>query len=129
TTVWKRVILTGQVRQDWVAGNTPTTWRIGSVVRVPEINTSFKAAYGTSFRAPSLFERFGVDSSGTVGNPALKPESSQGWEAGFTTKFPVAGHDDALTIGVTYFNQRTSDLIANVFLPNGAFSWINVNAA
>ena len=63
TTLWQRLILTGQVRQDWVFDNTPTTWRLGSVVLVPEIGTSFKAAYGTSFRAPSLFELYGVDSS------------------------------------------------------------------
>src|SRR5262249_17969091 len=83
STVWSRVVLTGQVRQDWVEGNTPTTWRIGAVLKVPEIATNFHVAYGTSFRAPSLFERFGIDSLGTVGNPALKPERAQGWEIGF----------------------------------------------
>ncbi len=84
--------MTGHVRQDWIGVNAPTTWRLGSVLLVPEDPaTSFKAAYGTSFRAPSLFERFGVDSFGTVGNPALKPESAQGWEAGFTTTVPVLG--------------------------------------
>ena len=31
----------------------------------------FKAAYGTAFRAPSLFDRFGVDLFGYVGNPNL----------------------------------------------------------
>src|ERR1700722_3062220 len=97
TTAWKRLILTGQVRQDWVVGNTPTTWRLGAVVLVPEIRTSFKAAYGTSFRAPSLFERFGVDSTGTVGNPTLKPERAQGWETGFTTTVPMMGRDDAVS--------------------------------
>jgi vitamin B12 transporter len=117
TTIWKRLIVTGQVRQDWVFDNTPTTWRLGSVLLAPEIATSFKAAYGTSFRAPSLFELYGVDSSGTVGNPALKPESAQGWEVGWTTTVPVLGHADAVTFGATYFNEQVNDLIVGVFTP------------
>ena len=84
-TLWQRLTLTGQIRQDWVAGNTPFTWRLGAVLDVPEVATRFKAAYGTAFRAPSLFDRFGVDSFGYVGNPSLMPESAQGWEVGFTT--------------------------------------------
>jgi vitamin B12 transporter len=127
TTAWKRIIVTWQLRQDWVAGSTPTTWRLGSVLLVPELNTSFKAAYGTSFRAPSLFERFGVDSSGTVGNPALKPEKAQGWEVGFTTTVPALGRADAVTFGATYFNEQVTDLIVGVF---GAVSTsINVGSA
>ena len=31
STLWQRLILTGQVRQDWEAPNTPTTWRLGAV--------------------------------------------------------------------------------------------------
>jgi vitamin B12 transporter len=127
TTLWKRLVLTGQVRQDWVADDTPTTWRLGSVVLVPEVNTSFKAAYGTSFRAPSLFERYGIDSFGTAGNPALKPESAQGWEAGFTTKLAVLGHGDAVTFGATYFNQQVTDLIVGVFSP--VITSVNVGSA
>ena len=127
TTVWDRVILTGQLRQDWVGPNTPTTWRIGSVLRVPELKTSFKAAYGTAFRVPSLFERFGVDSFGTVGNPRLKPESAEGWEIGFTTRVALAGHDDAVRFGATYFNQQVKDLIIGVFAP--VSTSINVGSA
>jgi vitamin B12 transporter len=127
TTVWKRLILTGQIRQDWIGDNTPATWRLGSVLRVPELDTSFKVAYGTSFRAPSLFEKYGVDSAGTVGNPALKPESAQGWEAGWTTTIPVLGRTDAVTFGATYFNQQVNDLIVGVFTP--VITSVNVGSA
>ena len=127
TTAWKHLVATGQLRQDWVAGNTPTTWRLGLVLLAPEIGTSFKAAYGTSFRAPSLFERFGVDSFGTVGNPTLKPESAQGWEVGFTTTIAVLGRDDAVTFGATYFNEQVNDLIVGVFAP--VSTSINVGSA
>jgi vitamin B12 transporter len=129
TTIWRRLILTGQVRQDWVGANAPTTWRVGSVVLVPEIDTSFKAAYGTAFRVPSLYERFGTDSFGTVGNPTLLPERSEGWEFGFTSTIPVLGRADAVTAGATYFNQQIYNLIEGVLLPTGISSWANVSAA
>ncbi|MBV9250893.1 MAG: TonB-dependent receptor, partial [Acetobacteraceae bacterium] len=82
STLYERLTFTGQVRQDWVGPNAPTTWRAGAVFDASEIGTHFHAAYGTAFRAPSLFDRFGVDSFGYIGNPNLKPETAQGWEAG-----------------------------------------------
>lgn len=112
STLFQRVTLTGQVRQDWVDGSTPFTWRLGANVDVPEIDTRFKAAYGTAFRAPSLFDRFGVDSFGYVGNPNLKPESAQGWEIGFTTTL-----NPYISFGATYFNEQIQNLIVAVFTP------------
>ncbi len=117
TTLWQRLILTGQIRQDWVADNAPFTWRIGAVLDTPEIDTKFKIAYGTAFRAASLFDRFGVDSFGYVGNPRLKPETAQGWEIGFTTGLPAFGQKDFVTFGTTYFNEQVNNLIVGVFFP------------
>ncbi len=127
TTVLKRVVLTGQLRQDWVGPNVPTTWRLGAVLLVPEISTSIKASYGTSFRSPSLYERFGIDSFGTVGNPGLKPETAQGWELGFTSKAAAFGRADAITFSATLFNQQIRDLITNVFGP--VTTWTNLGSA
>jgi vitamin B12 transporter len=112
--LWQRLTVTGQVRQDWIGPNTPTTWRLGAVFDASEIDTHFKAAYGTAFRAPSLFDRYGVDSSGYVGNPNLKPESAQGWEAGFTTSLPVWHRPDFVDFGSTYFNEQVNNLIVAV---------------
>ena len=78
TTLLQRLALTGQVRQDWVEDNAPTTWRIGGVYDLKEIATHLKLSYGTGFRAPSLFERFGVDSFGYVGNPASETRTIAG---------------------------------------------------
>jgi vitamin B12 transporter len=112
TTLLKRVTLTGQVRQDWVDADAPFTWRLGAVLDVSEISTHIHAAYGTAFRAPSLFDRFGVDSFGYVGNPNLKPESAQGWEVGFTTNL-----SPAVSFGATYFNEQVQNLIVAVLSP------------
>ncbi len=126
-TLWDRLTLTGQIRQDWVADQAPFTWRLGGVVDFPELATKVKAAYGTSFRAPSLFDRFGIDSYGYVGNPALKPETAQGWEVGFTTTLPARGMPDFLTAGTTWFNQQVRNLIVTVFTP--AYTATNIGAA
>ncbi len=114
TTLWDRLTVTGQIRQDWIDTNAPFTWRLGGAVKVPELATHFKAAYGTSFRAASLYDRFGVetDTYGQYfGNPNLKPESAQGWELGFTTTLPAYGQPDFVSFGTTYFNQQTQNLI------------------
>ena len=92
TTVLQRLTLTGQVRQDWVDGASPTTWRIGGVYDLAQIATHLKVAYGTAFRTPSLFDRFGVDfrrlcrqsrpcdrSGPEAGRPASRPIS---WPTG-----------------------------------------------
>ncbi len=116
-TLWQRLTVTGQMRQDWVLNNHPFTWRLGAVIDVPEVLTRFKAAYGTAFLAPSLFDRFGVDSTGYVGNPNLLPETAQGWEIGFTTTVPALGQADGVSFGATYFNEQIDNLIVTVFVP------------
>lgn len=117
TTVLKRLVVTGQVRQDWVAGDSPATWRLGGDYNLSEIATHLKLSYGTGFRAPSLYDRYGVDSFGYIGNPNLKPEQSQGWEAGFTTDLPTQNATVLATFGATYFDQRIRDLIVGVYAP------------
>jgi vitamin B12 transporter len=127
STLWNRLTITGQLRQDAVLNDTPFTWRLGGVLDIPEIATHLKAAYGTAFRAPSLFDRFGVDSSGYVGNPLLKPESAQGWEIGFTTDVAAFARKDFATVGVTYFNNQVQNLIQAVFAP--VDTAVNIDAA
>ena len=117
TMVMQQLALTAQIRHDWIESDSPTTWRVGAVYNVKELGTRLKASYGTAFRAASLFDRFGIDSSGFIGNPALKPEQSEGWEAGFTTDIPTPWRVDFMTFGATYFDQRVQDLIVGVFAP------------
>ena len=127
TTILQRVTLTGQVRQDYVAADSPFTWRLGAVLNVPEIATHFKAAYGTAFRAPALFDRFGIDSFGYVGNPNLKPETAQGWELGFTTDVAAFGRADFASVGATYFNEQVQQLIVTQFTP--VYTSVNIGSA
>lgn len=127
TTLWGRLTLTGQLRNDFVLGQTPFTWRTGAILAIPELSSRLKAAYGTAFRAPSLFDRYGVDNFGYAGNPNLRPESSRGWEVGFSTDLPFATNARAASIGVTYFNNQVSDLIALQLVPD--YTTVNIGAA
>lgn len=126
TTLFNRLTLTGQVRQDAVLGDTPRTWRLGAVYDLLP-GTKLKAAYGTAFRAPSLFDRYGVDSYGYVGNPALKPETAQGWEAGFVQTLPLGGQAAGLRFSATYFNEQVQQLIVTEFTP--VYTAVNIGSA
>lgn len=121
TTLFGRLTLTADARQQEARyGGSATTWRTGAVLAVPEAWSRLKLAYGTGFKAPSLFDLFGIDNYGYRGNPNLRPERSQGWEAGLAIDIPGASRADLATLEVTYFDNQIRDLINTVF--NASFT-------
>lgn len=121
TTLANRLTLTADARQEQGSyGGGAFTWRSGGVLAVPEAWSRLKVSYGTGFRAPSLFDLFGIDTSGYVGNRNLKPERSVGWEVGWAMDVPAFGRRDFVTLDVTYFENRIRDMIATVF--NSSFT-------
>jgi vitamin B12 transporter len=59
------------------------TYRIAPAVIVPFTETKLKASYGTSFKAPTLSDLFqNFPDFRFFGNPNLKPEQSEGYDAG-----------------------------------------------
>jgi vitamin B12 transporter len=88
-----------------------TTWNIGGVLHVPglPLPLRLRAAAGTSFKAPALFQRFGRIGTTFQGNPNLRPEKATSWEAGAETDLAAFG--GTATLGVTYFESRIRDLI------------------
>ena len=127
-TVLDRLDLTASVRHDAPEEfEDATTWRVGGVWRLPiPFPLRALASYGTGFRTPTLFDRFGVDSFGFRGNPSLRPEKSRGWEAGLATDF-AAGPLGLVTIQATYFSTEIRDLIATVFAP--VYTQVNIGKA
>jgi vitamin B12 transporter len=83
-----------------------TSWRLGAVLAVPEASSRLRAAAGTAFKAPSLFQRFGVIPGFFRGNPDLRPERSFAWEIGLESDL-----GRFTTVSATYFESRVRDLI------------------
>ena len=118
TTLWQRLTLTGDLRGEEARyGGGAVTWRAGAVLAVPEVWSRARLSYGTAFRAPSLYDLFGADTSGYLGNPGLKPERSTGYELGWSIDLPGATPRKLATLDLTYFNNRITNLIQIVYAP------------
>ncbi len=65
-------------------------------------SSTLRASYGEGFKAPSLYQIYSI-----YGNSGLKPEKSKSWDIGFTQK----ALNNAVEIGVTWFNRDTTNLI------------------
>lgn len=88
------------------------TWRITQAVLFPETGTKLRGSYAKGFKAPTLFQLFGPATGfGPVGNPALQPETSRGWEVGIDQTF----WDERILLGATYFRNDFRNLIDFVF--------------
>ena len=79
-------------------------------------NTRLHAAYGTGFKAPSLFQLFGFTpnnfGSAYSGNPNLDAETSDSWEIGIDQLF-FAGD---IKTSITYFETKVEDLITTQYI-------------
>ena len=115
-----RVTFTGAVRVDDYEGfGEEATWRAGASIDVLE-NVRVYGAYGTSFRAPTLYERFIY-----FGDPNLAPERGEAWEVGGDARFGAFASQDGLEFSLVYRRQEITDLID--FGP--FFTYVNIDAA
>lgn len=101
-----RLTLTGALRVDDFEGfGAESTWRAGVSYQITDFLRIY-GAYGTSFRAPTLYERFIY-----FGDPNLDPERGQAWELGADARMPAFGRDDGIEIGALYRSLDIEDLI------------------
>ena len=89
-----------------------TTFTIAPGYYHPETDTRITLSYGTGFKTPSLYQRFGftpdsLTSGAFTGNPNLSPERSQGWEVSVDQGLFA----ERVRVGVTYFMNRVKDPI------------------
>jgi vitamin B12 transporter len=112
--------LTAAVRHDDFEGfGGHATWRAGAAYRVGHAGRIY-AAYGTSYRAPSLYERF-VPFFGAAG---LAPEQAESWELGGDMRFSFLGEPEGLVLQALYRSSEVNDLIGFF-----GFSYANVDNA
>jgi vitamin B12 transporter len=103
----KRFFLVANIRHDiHDAFGGHTTWRVAPAFIVPGTETKLKASYGTGFKAPNLYQLYGVGPFGFMGNPNLLPETSRGYDIGFEQ--PLGPH---ARFGLTYFRNDIDNLI------------------
>ncbi|MGX6646904.1 TonB-dependent receptor domain-containing protein [Maricaulaceae bacterium MS644] len=107
--------LTVSARHDAHEGfDDETTANIGAVYAIAPLNTRLRASFGTSFKAPTLSERF-ASSAFVTPNPDLSPETGETFEVGFDTALALSGREDALSFGAAYYDGEIENLIENVF--------------
>ena len=105
--LWDRLFLSGSVRHDDNdIFEDATTFRTTAAYLHHETGTRLHGSYGTGVKNPTLFELFGFGPN-FVPNPNLGPEKSKGWDIGVEQDFL----GDRLSVDVTYFSNRITDLI------------------
>jgi vitamin B12 transporter len=98
------------------------TYRFTGAYLFAPTGTKLRASYGTAFKAPDLFNTFSTSPS-ALGNPNLKPETSQGFDVGIDQSL----WDDKIAMSASFFHNYIHDVIA--FVPSGPFtgSYANEN--
>jgi vitamin B12 transporter len=85
-----------------------TTLRASALLR-PTPQWRLHAAYGEGIAQPTFYDLYGFFPGSFAGNPALKPESARGFEAG------LRWESGALAAGATAFSNRLKDEIVGTF--------------
>ncbi len=107
------VTVTASVRHDdYEAFDADTTTNLGAVWAIDALSTRLRASWGTSFKAPTLSERF-ASSAFVTPNPNLVPEDGESLELGFDTQLDLDGMD--LSFGGAWYEGEIENLIENVF--------------
>jgi vitamin B12 transporter len=99
--------VTGGVRHDQYRDYGGQTTLGGNIAFTPnDGRTMLRATYGEGFRAPTLSE-----GQPPYGNPALRPETARNFDLGYEQQIL----DGKARFFATYFNRRSTDLIAFSF--------------
>ncbi|WP_456435324.1 TonB-dependent receptor plug domain-containing protein, partial [Thermovibrio ammonificans] len=109
---------TAAVRRDFHSQfGAKTTYKLSAAYNLSVTDTTFKAQYGTGFKAPSLYQLFGP-----YGSSDLKPETSEGWSVGAVQKLSLSGVNGSF--GVTYFKNHVWNMIDMPWC-DGVYKYVN----
>jgi len=124
----KGLTVTGGVRvDDFDVGKDDVTGKVSASYEHPATLTRIRGTYGTGTKRPSFNDLFLLSTGGFFtlrGNPNLKSEAQESWEAGADQSF--LGRK--LKLSATYYENELKDLIAFSFtaFPNG-FNFENIS--
>lgn len=107
--------LVGGVRvDDHETFGSTTTARFAAAYNIAAVGTTLRASWGEGFKAPTPFQLTFFCCGAPGPNADLEPEETNGWDAGIEQSFL----NDKASVSVTYFYQKTHNLIDFVF-PDG----------
>lgn len=107
-----QVFLSGALRHDdHQRFDNETTYRLTAAWAIPDTGFKLRSTYGTGVAQPGFFELFGFNPNFFVGNPNLKPESSEGWDVGVDYSFA----DGRGLASLTYFDSNLKNEIFTDF--------------
>ena len=110
-TILDDLYLTGGLRRDdFSTFGAATTGRLTAAWLGADRAIKLRGSYGTAFNAPSFLDLYGRD-VGYVGNPGLRPERSDGWDAGLDFYVP----DSRESLSATWFQTDYRSLIEDNF--------------
>jgi vitamin B12 transporter len=89
------------------------TWQLQASWQLPQA-LRLRAAAGTGIKNPTATELFGYDPVTFVGNPALRPEYSRGWELGLEH----SALQGRVLAGIGWSQSRLHDEIYTVYSPS-----------
>ncbi|MBT4161427.1 MAG: TonB-dependent receptor [Gammaproteobacteria bacterium] len=89
-------------------GRIATAWQVSDTMLL-------HASWGEGFKAPTIFQTTFFCCGATSANAELKPEFSEAFDLGIEYRFAEGNG----TVGATYFNQDTTDLINFSFAVGG----------
>jgi vitamin B12 transporter len=102
--LFDRLFLSGGVRlEDNDVYGSETTPRAGLVYLLKPWGTKLRGSWGEGFRAPTINDLFFPG----FGNPDLRPERSESWDAGIDQKLWA----NRIRLGFSYFRNSFEDLI------------------
>jgi vitamin B12 transporter len=78
-----------------------TTYRVTGSRPLGSGRTRLRSSIGSGQKSPTFVERFGFFPDVFLGNAALSPEQSKGWEVGFDHDFA----NDRVSLAATYFDE------------------------
>ena len=88
-----------------------TTYRFTGSYLILQSASRLHASYGEGVKNPSFLQLYGFFPNSFQGNPDLKPESSEGWDAGIEQTIL----NGRASFDVTYFDVDLTDEIVDVF--------------
>ena len=107
------VTLTASARHDFNDRfKNSSTWRVGAGYAFENFGGRVRASVGTGIKNPSMTELFGFFPGSFVGNAALIPERSLGYDIGYDQE--IGGFN----FSIDYFHSDLEDEILTIFNPN-----------